>query len=533
MRRNKRLSYLKYFYIILWTLFLLLIVHEFSDILESSFYNTVVSSAEKGLVKDYMYRTWASDNGGVYIKKSNTGIDSTDYIFVNPVRMSEMMLDTIFNKYDQFGNANLLEHIIVLNPDNENIGLNDIEKEALEYFKSDKPRNNNITRPGFPLIPNRQESFGDKPPFPRGDQFMPPPPRLSGEESEYPLFIADDQDGFIKITEEESGKYLKIIKPIRIDRSCLTCHEEQGYIEDNLMAITSYSASLNQTESEIQKLNIMLYVTSLFIWLIGIVLIEFGSRKIRHYTDRLEKLNKQLEISKQNLSELNASKDKYFSILAHDLKNSFYSLLSYSEYLAKDYDTIKSDDIKEGIIHCNNSSKRVFNLLEDLLTWNRVQTSTMDYNPEEFNVYEIVQNSLDILDERAKLKKISLINEIQKDAMLYADSEMFKAIIRNLTSNAIKFTDHGGEVKITLSDNSDKIIFGVIDNGVGMEESKIEKLFRIDNSISTKGTDQESGTGLGLIICKDMVQKHNGEIWVESKLGEGSKFYFSIPVKKR
>jgi signal transduction histidine kinase len=519
MTSMKRMRYAKYFYILGWTVFVVLITVLFNNNAEISFYNSAIASSEKGLIKDYMYRSWASYHRGVYLKVSDTGIDSIDYKFINPVKMSEMMLDTIFSVTDNMKNFDISERIIKLSSDTN---LTDVEKEALEFLKSDK-RGNNISIPGVKTLPFDPEPLENSP--------QPAGKKMKSGLSNSPLRF-EAQNSFVKLVDNNGIKIIKIIKPIRIDRSCMVCHKEQGYVEDSLVAITSFSSSLKGTEGELKKIINLGYVFGLFFWLLGVVFIEYGYRRLKHYTGELHTLNDELGRSQLKLSELNSNKDKYFSILSHDLKNSFYSLLSYSDYLSTDFDNISSSDLKAGFTQCRRSSKRIYNLLEDLLTWNKMQTGTMEYNPDEFNAYEVVQESVDLLNERAQQKDITLVNELEKGMEMYADPEMFKAIIRNLTSNAIKFTSKNGEIKITGMYKDDRMVFGVIDNGIGIDKDNIEKLFRIDSSFSTKGTAQESGTGLGLIICKDMVEKHGGAIWVKSKPGIGSKFYFSIPRRK-
>ncbi len=492
-------------------------------------------------MKDYMYREWASGVEGVYIKESDSSTGASEYKLINPVRMTQLMFNDVFSKVGIGNSRELSERIIVLNDNLDSTDLNKTELDAIEYF------NNNSNGSGmqtllknfeWPGIMTLQESMGPAGPpgvdspaenqqqhGPIRDLFNPPAPANIP-----PGLTENAQESYTKIVNENGTNYLKIIKPIRITKTCMSCHDKKIYYTNgNLMAITSYSASILHIEESLSNVNLRIYIVGSFIWLLGIFAMEFGYKKYRQYARNIENINQQLENSRQKLSELNDNKDKYFSILSHDLKNSFQSILSYSDYLVADFDDIDSTDLKEGIKNCNSSSKKIYKLLEDLLTWNKMQTGTLDFEPREFSASEMIKENVELLSEKAKHKEITLKNEVDDSLQIYADPDMFKAIIRNLVSNAIKFTNKDGEVKVTAESDYDKTTFSVIDTGVGISDENKEKLFKLDNSFTTMGTDKERGTGLGLIICKDMIKKHGGDIWVESTQGEGSSFRFTIP----
>ena len=245
-------------------------------------------------------------------------------------------------------------------------------------------------------------------------------------------------------------------------------------------------------------------------------------------TDR--KIVEQEIINKnEELQKLNAEKDKFFSIIAHDLKSPFNSVIGFSDLLAtevmnKNYDNIElySDIIK-------SSSTRAVDLLMNLMEWSQSQTGRMDFNPEYFDL-DVSINEIVLLFTNIAIQKSIIINyDTDSKLLVYADKAMINTIVRNLVSNAIKFTKPGGSVTIIIEVVPNNVKITVKDSGIGMSKSTIEKLFRIDTNYKTTGTNDETGTGLGLILCKEFINKHNGEILVESEPGKGSVFCFSIP----
>lgn len=252
---------------------------------------------------------------------------------------------------------------------------------------------------------------------------------------------------------------------------------------------------------------------------------------IEDQKDQLEENIQKLETREQELKELNATKDKFFSIIAHDLKNPFNSLIGFSDLLLVEQGLRESEDTLIEILQIiNKTAKQSHNLLENLLTWARSQSGQLKVLPQNIKIGLLFNENFNFLKEMAILKDISLTSEVDENIVVYADTDMVNTIIRNLVSNSIKFTNVGGKV-LVKSKIKDKIAeFSVTDNGTGIPASDINKLFSIDNNIQTKGTDKEQGTGLGLILCKEFVQRNNGEIFVESEIGKGSTFTFSLPL---
>lgn len=246
---------------------------------------------------------------------------------------------------------------------------------------------------------------------------------------------------------------------------------------------------------------------------------------------QFEELNKQLAKSEVELKELNASKDKFFSIISHDLRSPFVSLLGFSEYMAKYTDELDPEETKDYLTRIYKSAKNIFTLIDNLLQWSRLQTGGIPFSPAEFNLKPVVDQVINLLNETAVTKFITLTNKVAAPIEVYADQNMIETVIRNLISNAIKFTEEKGEVVVDAKIQDDDVLIMVSDNGVGMDSETIKGLFKIDVQYTTSGTRQETGTGLGLVLCKEFIEKNNGTIWAESISGSGSKFRFLLPQK--
>ena len=256
----------------------------------------------------------------------------------------------------------------------------------------------------------------------------------------------------------------------------------------------------------------------------------------RDITER-KKAEKALKKSEKKLRELNATKDKFFSIIAHDLKNPFNALLGISELLIDGFEEYDGSKQKQYADKIYNGVQSTYKLLENLLLWSRSQKGILKFNPNEENIYLLANATIKLLSQLADNKSINLVNKIPEQLYVLVDKDMFSTIIRNLVSNAVKFTPKGGviEVNAQLVDGKNKhnsVEISVKDNGIGIPSEIQQKLFNISESTSTKGTEDETGTGLGLILCKEFVEKHGGKIWIESGIGKGSNFIFTIPTFK-
>ncbi|HLN21061.1 MAG TPA: PAS domain-containing sensor histidine kinase [Bacteroidales bacterium] len=239
-----------------------------------------------------------------------------------------------------------------------------------------------------------------------------------------------------------------------------------------------------------------------------------------------------LKESEARLKELNATKDKFFSIIAHDLRGPFTAIIGFASLLRE---KIKSEDYKEAGKYAEfiqDSSSRAMSLLMNLLDWARLQTGKIKFNPENLRLSEIIDGVTVMLKDSAQQKSITIYKKISGDIPLVADKAMISNVILNIVSNAIKFTNPGGNVEISSFNDQNELTVIITDNGVGINKNKIEKLFVIEGNQSTRGTLNEEGTGLGLILCKEFISRHGGKIWAESEPGKGSSFFFTIPQPK-
>ena len=250
---------------------------------------------------------------------------------------------------------------------------------------------------------------------------------------------------------------------------------------------------------------------------------------IRDITKR-KKTEQELKENEKHLKELNTSKDKFFAIIGHDLLNPFGLVMSAADELSTDYDNYDEEDRKKLIEIISKDSKHAMNLLQNLLEWSRSQRGLIKYDPEIFFIKEIIDENIRLLKENADIKQIKIGFNIPPTLIVYADKNMISTIIRNLLSNAIKFTEKG-TIFLSYEIKDNKLHISVVDSGIGIEKQLIDKLFKIDERISTVGTSGERGTGLGLQLCNDFININKGEIWIESTVDKGSKFTFSVPIK--
>ena len=255
--------------------------------------------------------------------------------------------------------------------------------------------------------------------------------------------------------------------------------------------------------------------------------------KINQLNEELEQkvMARTQELTETNhkLNELNATKDKFFSIIAHDLKNPFNIILGYSQLLIKNMDHMDSAVIQKNIKSILKSAENTFVLLQNLLEWSRSQTGRTSYNPQVISLSLLIDTARESTVYMAEQKNITLTTEMDSNVSMFVDKDMINTVIRNLITNAIKFTPVGGTIKLKTQAHDDNVTITVVDTGTGMEKSMVDKLFRINEKVSLPGTNNEPGTGLGLILCKEYIDKHGGSITVESEVGKGSSFTVTIP----
>lgn len=232
----------------------------------------------------------------------------------------------------------------------------------------------------------------------------------------------------------------------------------------------------------------------------------------------------------QRLLQLNSDKDLFISILAHDLRSPFTALLGISDLLIENVRTYSVEEIESLLKQIKGTSRETFALLEDLLKWTGTQSGKIPFRPQTLSFAGICKNVLETLNSNAFTKNITIKCSVSNQISVFADEEMLKTVMRNLVSNAIKFTNNGGTININAEENSGVVTISVSDNGIGIKPEKLLTLFDISQRQTTKGTEEESGTGLGLILCKDFIEINGGEIRVDSEYGKGSDFKFTLPV---
>ena len=235
-----------------------------------------------------------------------------------------------------------------------------------------------------------------------------------------------------------------------------------------------------------------------------------------------------LKKSMEELNLLNATKDKFFSIIAHDLKSPFQGLISSSELLATEIESLSKEEISFFSKGLYNNIKNLYGLLENLLKWSMVQRNLIEYNPVNIDLHEFVNKIIELSIQNAEKKNISIFNNINTGKLVHADADMLRSVFQNLLTNAIKFTKSEGQIIIAAISKDDIVEIQVDDSGIGIEPERIPSLFSFNTLNTHEGTAGEKGTGLGLPLCKELIEKNDGKIWVESLLGKGSKISFTL-----
>lgn len=336
---------------------------------------------------------------------------------------------------------------------------------------------------------------------------------------------------------EDAEPFLRKISNLHIDSSFITDYRfkskdgEYLWLRDTIKKITDPNSGKEMllgsvsdiTDRKEDEMKIDRYIEE----------IQLSQKAIEEHAGELNLLNAKLSESETALKELNASKDRFFSIIAHDLRSPISALLGYSDFIVEDYDTLEADEVKEFSENINTVAKSLTELLNNLLDWSRIQVGTMKFEPENLKPVSVVNSVLRLLKANAKKKNIDIINNIDPGLEIYSDENMLHTILRNLISNAIKFTGNNGKIEINQSVREFYVEISVSDNGVGMDQDTLDKLFRIDVSVTTTGTDNEKGTGLGLILCKELAEKNGGSIYVDSWKGKGSTFKFTVPIASK
>ena len=247
-------------------------------------------------------------------------------------------------------------------------------------------------------------------------------------------------------------------------------------------------------------------------------------------SNTIQKEKEEIEEKKSWLEKMNATKDQFFSIIAHDLKNPFNTIIGLSELLVYRYDKYSNEKVKEFIRQIHTHSSSAYNLLDNLLQWARSQTGRLEVSHQKLNIERLIEENVSLLKNKATQKEIEIELIPKRVPEVYADENMINTVLRNLLTNAIKFTPQKGRIQVQADDHDKSYIkISVKDNGMGIDKENIPKIFDLTSHFTTRGTDSEEGTGLGMVLCKDFVEKNHGTIWVESEKKKGSTFYFTLP----
>jgi len=330
-------------------------------------------------------------------------------------------------------------------------------------------------------------------------------------------------------TYEEIGDYKLALDTykeyVKIDKTALTYEKENRLAE--LKTQREFETKNNQIvnqelriKSDQRKVLLLITITSSIAILLALFLWLYISKR---------KTNRLLLDKNTEISNINKQKDKFFSIIAHDLRGPFNGFLGLSELLANEIDDMDKDEIQFAATNIKESANNLYNLLENLLEWSRMEQGLITISPKENNLGKIVDECVTPLTENAAKKEISIETNIDPNLTVFADYHILQSVIRNNLSNALKFTPRNGNVKIQAKEDLESTTISITDNGIGMNANMLENIFKIGVKTNRKGTEDEPSSGLGLILCKEFIEKHNGEIWVESEEGKGTVFHFSFP----
>jgi signal transduction histidine kinase/Flp pilus assembly protein TadD len=269
-----------------------------------------------------------------------------------------------------------------------------------------------------------------------------------------------------------------------------------------------------------------------FLSTIALLVLYIRYSTVKKVKRQLERVNREIEEKSKALEVAVKSRDRFFSIISHDLKSPFFGLKGLVEILAENNEELTEEEKNLFLVKLNRSVKDIYMLLENLLDWSRLQSKRMEYNPEVFDLNEELSHTIFLLSQNAERKSIKLINKIQEGTNVLADRRMIHSVLQNLISNAIKFTYEKGKVEITTQNLDSVVIINVIDQGMGIPLEFKDKIFQIDSQTTSRGTNDEKGTGLGLIICKELVELNGGQISFVSRENKGTTFTFTLPRAK-
>jgi PAS domain S-box-containing protein len=315
------------------------------------------------------------------------------------------------------------------------------------------------------------------------------------------------------------------IRIIRLDNQKVRVIRTHGkyYLDENNLPCRMVGTIQDITNEKRNELKMKKLITEL----------QYFNETVLHQVQELNVKNTLLKNSEEQLIELNKNKDKFFSIIAHDLKSPISGFINLSEMISRDFNQLSLAEMREMAYSLFKSSENIGKLLENLLDWATINRGAMEFNPHNFELLTYVEEAINQNHISSKQKKISVVNNVSDGLMIYADIQMIRTVLRNLVSNAVKFSHRNSKVEISgRVDSIGQIEISVADQGVGIDEKTLELLFSVEEKVSKPGTEDEKGSGLGLIVCMELIKLNGGKIWAESKIDEGATFYITIPMGK-
>lgn len=417
------------------------------------------------------------------------------------IQSGEVLLEKAGKLFGNIGNVrgqartyNLMG-LLALKQDSHQLALDHLHK-ALDY--AEKSNDKNVIRESFEALYEAYASLGN---YKKALEYK-------------DLLIAISE--FI-YSEESDRKMAEMQNRYEIKRK-----------EDEIEMLRK-DTEIGQLEIDRQKTqkNLFVLFSLMLLLMVAFSLFLYISKK---RTNKILKVrNSEIETKNNQLEQLNVTKDKFFSIISHDLKGPLNSLSSFSSLLINHTDSLSKEEIQMLAMDLDKSVKNLHSLLENLLEWARTQTDKIDINPVELNIGGVLKENVQLLANQAGNKEIKISVDTDYDMSVFADKNTTNTIVRNLLSNAIKFTHQGGSIKLAAKRFEKEVAISISDNGVGMSEEAIDKIFRIDQKHSTNGTANEKGTGLGLVLVKEFIEKNGGRLTIKSKEGAGSTFRFTLP----
>ncbi|NEW80441.1 MAG: sensor histidine kinase, partial [Gelidibacter sp.] len=324
------------------------------------------------------------------------------------------------------------------------------------------------------------------------------------------------------------------VKKIKLFNTLNELEKSQYTIDD--LSKTSEEAQLNY-EKERKYTHFLIIAMVIFAFLLILLIQQNASKKkaynlLEYKNYQVHKMKDEIDEQSNKLKQLNSTKDKFFSIIAHDLKNPFNSIAGFTDLMIENNEIYDAAKRLKFLKIIKGSTAKVSSLLDNLLIWASSQSGNLKFNPKNINLAQQVAGVISFLEIQAINKDISILNRVEKNVLVKADENMLDTILRNLISNAIKFTQPKGEIQIYATLKKDFVEITVKDTGVGMTQAEIATIFSVSEINSNLGTSNEQGSGLGLILCRDFVESHGGKIWVESVENKGSEFKFTLPIWK-